>query len=868
MSIPTTSQSRALVVVKPKPNSLIPANLGTVDRAAVSLGSAADKMARGLGWGVDNATKGILEVLNLLSQDKHGKEDRCLLLRTLRDALSGDNHLPQLATACKHLMKKEAAQTQLCAFRKIVMFITNYPGLRRFFLHFKGLEQFKDIKIAVERLWTRKFTTDNPYRREWEFFYKFALDCILGVTAALSVEQCPIDELGILWREDQCGILGDLILEWNTRDFYEISGLVSMRYIGGILRLPTFWHEDNRNLHQHFTRTLLQRIRRFLEDVGFGREGPLGCTENVSDIEGIDIVAHAALEGVNRWSHNPTADAESECWFGEFRKWIIERVQFADLSGRTEAKKLLRNSSRLAITLFSEVSHDPVHAAGGRIGVSDAFSPPISDRIRITQLSPLSTIGTYQQKLQLYGEQIQAAAQSQSLAQLQRVREEIATVISDILVDLQKHPDSTSSSLKPLEELSTQFTILLGVVIEHIRVHQPGLDDKAINGADIVQNTPSANAMKQPASDVTDPVPNELERSTSSQVRNHVHAQAAPSPDRSSPVTGDSLRQSRPTMVKPTQGNQDTKTRFHKLLSNFGVDPVIKIQGYPVDSFALYQLSNRFDRSNSPSHPSKFRMIGAQLGLPSENGHALLQIANELQEYTRKILSTVENALRMQQQSPSRAAGYGTSKPTNPKRALHTKSAKDLINGWPDDQLRRTIPQRNGSIASSAGKEPLLPGTKREKSTPPDVFTTLPLSRPPSLLSMRQTGSFPRKSLPQEESFDIRAESVDFTAHTRSKEIEVSPTRLQVDQEDTEQDESGSTHQDQSHPRVYQAAGDDDGIHPQIEPEIDLSARQPNPAPPQTTKYVPAWRSVRIQPPVTMPIRWPPFDFIEQEING
>ncbi|KAG8831097.1 hypothetical protein FRC17_003662, partial [Serendipita sp. 399] len=822
-------------------------------------------MARGLGWGVDNATKGILEVLNLLSQDKHGKENRCLLLRTLRDALSGDNRLPQLATACKHLMKytlqKEAAQTQLCAFRKIVMFTTNYPGLRRFFLHFKGLEQVKDIKTAVERLWTRKFTTDNPYRREWEFFYKFALDCILGVTAALSVEQCPIDELGILWREDQCGILGDLMLEWNTRDFYEISGLVSMRYIGGILRLPTFWHEDNRNLHQHFTRTLFQRIRRFLEDVGFGREGPLGCTENVSDIEGIDIMAHAALEGVNRWSHNPTADAESECWLGEFRKVI-------ELLLTSEAKKLLRNSSRLAITLFSEVSHDPVHAAGGRIGVSEAFSPPISDRIRITQLSPLSTIGTYQQKLQRYGEQVQAAAQSQSLAQLQQVREEIATVISDILVELQKHPDSTSSSLKPLEELSTQFTVLLGVVIEHIGVHQPGLDDKAVNGADIVQNAPSANAMKQPASDVTDPVPNELERSTSSQVRNHVHAQAAPSSNRSSPVTGDSLRQSRLTMVKPTKRNQDIKTRFHKLLSNFGVDPVIKIQGYPVDSFVLYQLNNRFDKSNSPSHPSKFRMIGAQLGLPSENGHALPQTANELQEHTRKILSTVENALRMQQQSPPQATSSRPSELTNPKPALHTKSVKDLINEWSDDQVRRTIPQRNGSIASSAGEEPRLPGIEREKSTPPDVSTTISLSRPPSLLSMRQTGSFSRKSLPQEEDSDIRAESVDFTAHTGSKEIDVSPTRLQVDQEDTENDESGSRHQDQSHPRVYQAAGDDDGIHPQIEPEIDLSARQPNLAPPQTTKYVPAWRSVRIQPPVMMPIQWPPVDFIEQEING
>ncbi|KAG8831846.1 hypothetical protein FRC17_002498 [Serendipita sp. 399] len=366
MSIPLTPQSCALVVRNSKQNALVPTNSSTIDRAAAPLGSTADKLARHLGWGLQNATQGILDNLTILSQDHHGKEDRELLLRRLRSAFNGGDRLLQLAKACHHLMKytleKETAQTQFGAFRKIVIF--------------KKLDQAEDTKVAVERMWARKLAKNNPYRQKWKFFYRFATDCVLGVIVAPVVEKCPINEMGFVWKEEG--------------EFYEIPGLVAMRYIGGILQLSAFWQQANYSHHQEFTQKILRRLRKYLEDIGFGREGPPGSTEHVSDIEGIDIVAHAVLQGVNRWSHHSSEDVNTGCWFVEFRK-VVELL----LTSR--ARRFLRNSSKLAIMLFADVNPEypstspldgAIHSAFGDNEVSP-YDPYLATSDMFTQENSL-----------------------------------------------------------------------------------------------------------------------------------------------------------------------------------------------------------------------------------------------------------------------------------------------------------------------------------------------------------------------------------------------------------------------------------------------------------------------------------------------
>ncbi|KAG8826577.1 hypothetical protein FRC17_008184 [Serendipita sp. 399] len=105
MSAHLTPQSGALVHIDPKKRALVYRNTSIIDRVASSLGPAVDKLARRLGWGINNATVNVLDALIALSKNSDGKEDRELLLCKLRNASSSDDGVPQLAAACKNLMK-------------------------------------------------------------------------------------------------------------------------------------------------------------------------------------------------------------------------------------------------------------------------------------------------------------------------------------------------------------------------------------------------------------------------------------------------------------------------------------------------------------------------------------------------------------------------------------------------------------------------------------------------------------------------------------------------------------------------------------------------------------------------------------------
>ncbi|KAG8760920.1 hypothetical protein FRC14_000992 [Serendipita sp. 396] len=349
-------KSGALVTVKSERRLILAYSTSSImDHLASSFGRWADKMARRHRWGVDPTTEDIMNILASLGQDSEGKEDREILLCKLRAASKSGDPLPKLAEACQRLMKytrpTQTVETQMGAFRKIVMFTTNYPGLRLLFLQFNGLKQAKHTRAAVEHLWNRTFLKDNAYRREWEFFYDFAMQCLSGGEIAEEIENCPITNMGLVRNNDQSWVMDKLMFKWTTCEFYDISGFIAMRYLGGILQLPTFWLEDNHDHHQLFTRKLFLRIRKVLEDVGLGGEGSLGSEEHVVDMGGIDIVARAALVGVHKWSQIVAGNLEGESWVGEFRKVV-------KLLSTPKAREIFPDSSKEAVTLFCEFNRD------------------------------------------------------------------------------------------------------------------------------------------------------------------------------------------------------------------------------------------------------------------------------------------------------------------------------------------------------------------------------------------------------------------------------------------------------------------------------------------------------------------------------
>jgi hypothetical protein len=103
--IVSDEQHRGSQVLAPSaPGALT--SFGTVERATMSIAGKMSKLADNLArkhakWGVDIPVKDIQDVLADLARDGQGKEDRVLLLRTLREQVGG---LPTLVDPCQRLM--------------------------------------------------------------------------------------------------------------------------------------------------------------------------------------------------------------------------------------------------------------------------------------------------------------------------------------------------------------------------------------------------------------------------------------------------------------------------------------------------------------------------------------------------------------------------------------------------------------------------------------------------------------------------------------------------------------------------------------------------------------------------------------------
>jgi hypothetical protein len=105
----------------------------------------------------------------------------------------------------------------------------------------------------------------------------------------------------------------------------EFSTNIAIRYLGGILELPTFWVEKSSQLHRSVAEKLFKRTGYILKDIGVesSTEVDESITEVFSDTEGIDMLADAILAGVQLWiQQKRRSDLVSECWFDELVKLI------------------------------------------------------------------------------------------------------------------------------------------------------------------------------------------------------------------------------------------------------------------------------------------------------------------------------------------------------------------------------------------------------------------------------------------------------------------------------------------------------------------------------------------------------------------
>jgi hypothetical protein len=82
-----------------------------------------------------------------------------------------------------------------------------------------------------------------------------------------------------------------------------------MRYLGGILELPSFWSKTQATRdHQIIAGKLFAKVRQLVKDVDV--ESPTCVTtvalkEVRADMQGIDILACALLSGTRNWYQKP-----------------------------------------------------------------------------------------------------------------------------------------------------------------------------------------------------------------------------------------------------------------------------------------------------------------------------------------------------------------------------------------------------------------------------------------------------------------------------------------------------------------------------------------------------------------------------------
>jgi hypothetical protein len=82
----------------------------------------------------------------------------------------------------------------------------------------------------------------------------------------------------------------------------EFEPWIAIRYLGGILASRSFWIQQPHSNHKIVTKKLFQRVTQLVEDMDMERWAETDMREIRGDIEGIDILTSALLNGVKIWS--------------------------------------------------------------------------------------------------------------------------------------------------------------------------------------------------------------------------------------------------------------------------------------------------------------------------------------------------------------------------------------------------------------------------------------------------------------------------------------------------------------------------------------------------------------------------------------
>ncbi|KAF7344023.1 Ubiquitin fusion degradation protein I [Mycena venus] len=278
---------------------------------------------------------------------------------------------------CHKLLKdarnSKSIETQLVTFCTLISIITRYPGLRRRFSDHKDLQkdEKQSEKHFSDNLWKRELQSCSE---EWHFYRDFAAYCITESPLAKLVEAERPSELGRV--ESEAGTINKVPIEellGYCRDGTAETGvdfprICAIRYLGGILLLPTFWEKRGSHNGRFFDvlRLLCITVFQLIHDTGVEADDTSVdmSHEMCATREAVDILCTATLNGLlllNRTKQLP-------------RHWLVHLPDIPSRLSTNVMKKCFPDASTVASYLVAQslsTAHDSPESANETVADRD-----------------------------------------------------------------------------------------------------------------------------------------------------------------------------------------------------------------------------------------------------------------------------------------------------------------------------------------------------------------------------------------------------------------------------------------------------------------------------------------------------------------
>ncbi|KAJ7624367.1 G-protein alpha subunit-domain-containing protein [Roridomyces roridus] len=331
----------SLPLTRPTPGPLVPIStfIGpgkTLHELYSSLGLVAERHANRAAHAFGLGPAAAAERIRFFFGDGIAREEALTRLKSTPLSPKLERYCARLTT---YAGRSEASSTQLEAFQSIVELSTRYIGIRRLLLTPRdpqSEEGFSEENIA--EAWNR----DEATEARWHFACEFAAACLADRDIALTVEAVLPRDIGSVASTSGLSLIEQLLVASDSEGASKFSQPLAIRYLGGILELPSFWRQ-NGTIYRGVVQKLLAKSTVLLKDLNVDSTETTDSetTELLYDVEGVDIFCGALLHGIHAWLPEQSSSNTNEGWYPSLYSLL-------QLLGQPRCEELLPISTAMA----------------------------------------------------------------------------------------------------------------------------------------------------------------------------------------------------------------------------------------------------------------------------------------------------------------------------------------------------------------------------------------------------------------------------------------------------------------------------------------------------------------------------------------